>query len=137
MKPFQLAFLFSICLLVFTSCNEAPREADEVKSIENKIKTVSLFLDTIPSDADELMESAERINAAIDSIGYPDAGYKIWMVKSQDSLDFKFMVEGYWPSDEVYDIIHQHKLYKQTMQQEEAVWQGLQRNWYYRFERVN
>lgn len=118
------------------SCTENQRQSNENTVAENTLKSVSLFLDTVSVDAQELKKSAERINAAIDSIGYPDAGYRIWEVVSSDSLNFKFMVEGYWPDQATYDTIHQHHLYQDIVQKEEALWQGLQQNWYYRFESI-
>ena len=68
------------------------------------------------------------------SIGYLDAGYKIWQVDSQDSLDFKFMVEGYWPDQKTYDIIHKHELFKKIRKTVKTNFEGLQSTWYHRFK---
>ncbi len=136
MKAKIILILFLAATIAF-SCAENQGQSNENPAVENTLKSVSLFLDTVSVDAQELKESAERINAAIDSIGYPDAGYQIWEVVSSDSLNFKFMVEGYWPDQSTYDTIHQHQLYQDAMQQEEALWQRLQQNWYYRFESID
>ncbi|KPL08859.1 MAG: hypothetical protein AMS26_23720 [Bacteroides sp. SM23_62] len=90
-------------------------------------------------DPNEVMASLERINEAIDSIGYPDAGYKLWLVQSDSALDFRFMIEGYWPDQAIYDTIHNHELYKQATKradEEDEFWESLINTWYNRFTRV-
>ena len=56
--------------------------------------------------------------------------------RTDDSLTFRMMVEGYWPDQKTYDFIHEHELYKNEHITENEFWKGLKRTWYYRFERV-
>lgn len=93
--------------------------------------------DTLGTDPAQLYAEFERVNVAIDSIGYPDAGYQIWEVNGDDSLGFRFMVEGYWPDQKTYDLIHDHELYKKATSLEFASWSGLKNTWYHRFSRVD
>jgi hypothetical protein len=47
------------------------------------------------------------------------------------------MLEGYWPDQAVYDLIHNHELYKNAgkgyEQEEEELWKGLKSTSYNRF----
>jgi hypothetical protein len=77
-------FFFGLPALCFfilycSSCTQKKAET-EVK-IENTLKSVSLLSDSIGIEPHEMFLSLERVNRAIDSIGYPDAGYKLWVVK--------------------------------------------------------
>jgi len=132
----QTVFPFVLTTLIIISCTQQDKGSEQIPGIENTLKSVSLWIDSIPADPVKLLGSFERINQAIDSIGYPDAGYKFWQVDSQDSLSFKFMIEGYWPDLETYEIIHEHELYKQVMEAEKSDFEGLKNTWYHRFKKV-
>ena len=132
----QTVFPFVLTTLIIISCTQQDKGSEQIPGIENTLKSVSLWIDSIPADPVKLLGSFERINQAIDSIGYPDAGYKFWQVDSQDSLSFKFMIEGYWPNLETYEKIHEHELYKQVMVAEKSDFEGLKNTWYHRFKKV-
>ena len=126
--------LILFALLIFFSCKQPTSELKGTVKIENTLKSVSIWNDTIAIDPSKLLASFERINASIDSIGYPDAGYKLWQLKS-DSIN-RFLVEGFWPNQNVYNVIHDHELYKTAMENEEQIWEGLEMAWYNRFTKV-
>jgi hypothetical protein len=42
-------------------------------------------------------------------------------------------LEGYWPDQSGYDIIHKHQLYLNATKAEEKVWKGMKNNMYDRF----
>jgi hypothetical protein len=131
--------LISILLLFFAlpiyfSCTQPTSESEDTIKIENTLKSVSIWHDSVAIDPSELLASFERINAAIDSIGYPDAGYKLWQLES-DSIN-RFLVEGFWPDRNGYNAIHDHELYKTAMEAEEQIWEGLEMAWYNRFIKV-
>jgi len=135
-KSFRILSLLLV-LLIFFSCDQSEDESGDQTKIENTLKSVSLFQDSLGIDPSKLFTDFERVNVAIDSIGYPDAGYKIWEVVSDDSLSFRFMVEGFWPDQKTYEIIHNHELYKKaTIENENSSWISLKSTWYYRFNRV-
>jgi len=135
-KSFRILSLLLV-LLIFFSCDQSEDESGDQTKIENTLKSVSLFQDSLGIDPSKLFADFEKVNVAIDSIGYPDAGYKIWEVVSDDSLSFRFMVEGFWPDQKTYEIIHNHELYKKaTTENENSSWISLKSTWYYRFNRV-
>ena len=126
--------LILFALPIFFSCTQPASKLQGPIKIENTLKSVSIWNDTTAIDPSKLLASFERINAAIDSIGYPDAGYKLWQLKS-DSIN-RFLVEGFWPDQNVYNAIHDHELYKTVMEAEEQTWEGLEMAWYNRFTKV-
>jgi hypothetical protein len=134
-KPIFIGLLaISIIGLLCSNCNQ---KNEDVIKIENTLKSVSLWSDSAGVDPLELLSSIERTNRAIDSIGYPDAGYKLWIVQSDTFKNYRFMLEGYWPDQAIYDIIHNHELYKNAgkgyEQEEEKLWKGLKSTSYNRF----
>lgn len=125
-----------VALLIFVSCTPHSSEKEGPVKIENTLLSVSYWHDSIPVEPAELLASFERVNTAIDSIGYPDAGYKLWLLKSDSVLNFRYMVEGYWPDQNGYNIIHDHELYKNATEAEQQLWEGLHMVQYNRFTRV-
>jgi hypothetical protein len=106
----------------------------------NNLKSVSLWSDTSGIDPAALLASLERVNQTIDSIGYPEAGYKLWIV-TEDSLEFRFMIEELWPSKEVYDMVNEDERYKNAMENyldeaERELWNSLDMKWFSMFSRV-
>ena len=75
------------------------------------------------------------MNEAIDEIGYPDAGYKVWLIQS-DTSDVRFLLEGFWPNQDVYNEIHDHQLYKEAYELIENNWDGLVSLEYHRFIKI-
>ena len=127
-------FLSLIILLIIGSCTQ--KKAEPEAKIENTLKSVSFWYDSVGIDPHELFLSIERANKAIDSIGYPDAGYKLWVVQSDTNKAYRFMIEGYWPNQALYDTIHNHELYKNNnpaTKAEEDLWKALKSVDYNRF----
>ena len=122
--------------IVLVSCATQAEETQEPTRIENTLKSVSVWQDSIQVDPAKLLASLERVNEAIDSIGYPDAGYKLWLNQSDTEVNFKFMINGFWPNQEVYDEIHDNELYKNSMEGDEELFNNLKQTWYNRFTRV-
>ena len=128
--------LFFFTLSIFFSCTQPSSELKGPVKIENTLISVSLWYDSIPIEPTELLASLERVNTSIDSIGYPDAGYRLWLLKSDSIMNFKFMIEGLWPDQNGYNIIHDNDLYKKAMDAEEQLWEGLKMIQYNRFTKV-
>jgi hypothetical protein len=119
--------------IVLICCLCTPKSENVVK-IENTLKSVSLFSDSAGVNPSDLMSVIERMNKAIDSIGYPDAGYKLWIVQSDTFKDYRFMLEGYWPDQAAYDLIHNNDLYKNANKGEDVtIWENLKSVSYNRF----
>ena len=130
----KIIFLGLIIALIIGSCAQQKVEP-EVK-IENTSKSVSFWYDSIGIDPHQLFLSMEKTNKAIDSIGYPDAGYKLWIIQSDTNKAYRFMIEGYWPDQAIYDSIHKHELYKKSApwtDAEKKLWEALKQTSYNRF----
>lgn len=138
-RTYFISFLAVFTIMTFL-CSSCKQKTGEVTRIENTLKSVSLFYDSTGVDPSALLASIERMNKAIDSIGFPDAEYKIWVVQSDTFKQYRFMLEGYWPDQAAYDLIHNHELYKNAnkeIDQEDAeLWNSLKSISYNRFVRI-
>jgi len=121
--------------IISTSCTDQVKETEKPVKIENTLQSVSYFQDTVGYDPQFLLEVFTSYNKAIDEIGYPDAGYKIWLIQ-EDTTDIRFMVEGFWPSQEVYDEIHDHQLYIKAGESDDNNLDGLVWIEYLRFRKI-
>ncbi len=135
MKKTVLFTAILIFILFSFSCTTQTQETEEPAKIENTLQSVSYFKDTVGYDSQRLLEALTKTNEAIDSIGYPDAGYKLWIIQA-DTADIRFMVEGFWPDQEAYDIIHNHQLYQDAQVADSTTWEGLESVEYHRFVKV-
>jgi len=130
----KVIFFGLIISLVIASCTQKVKESENVVKIENTLKSVSFWSDSIGIDQIELSAMIEHLNMAIDSIGYPDAGYKLWLVQSDSVIDSRYMIEGNWPDQDIYNTIHNHELYDKTYRDE--ILSSLKMISYYRFTLV-
>lgn len=135
MKKTLLFSTILILILFVFSCAPPTEETEEPAPIENTLQSVSYFKDTVGRDPQILLDAFAKSNEAIDEIGYPDAGYKLW-INQEDTTNIRFMVEGFWPDQEAYDIIHNHQLYLDAMAADSNAWEGLVSVEYHRFEKV-
>ena len=137
MKKIIPVFVIMIVIIsvISISCNDQSKDSAEVTKIENTLKSVSFFQDTIGLDPMVLLKAFTTMNEAIDEIGYPDAGYKVWLIQS-DTSDVRFLVEGYWPNQDVYNEIHDHELYKEAGELNENNWEELISLEYHRFKKI-
>jgi len=138
MKKLFLATSVIVAVTVFSisSCTQKDIEKEEYSKIENTLKSVSFWQDSLQVDPAKLLASIEQVNKAIDSIGYPDAGYQLWLVQSDTVADYRFQINGYWPNQEVYDEIHNHELYINPTVLDKELWNNLHVIRYDRFTRV-
>ena len=76
------------------------------------IVSLHLFDSTMNiSDAD-LLAWLNEINATIEEIGYPGAGYKFWKAMDETVIQNRYMILSSWPGEEEYKLIHDHEAYK-------------------------
>jgi hypothetical protein len=133
-KTYSIGFwVIALFILLCSSCTQKSKESENVAKIEYTLKSVHFWSDSVGIDPSVFFAAWERINKAIDSIGYPDAGYKVWLVQSDSPKDFRFMVEGNWPDQAIYDTIHKHQLYKNAINAERKSITGLKNVSYNRF----
>jgi hypothetical protein len=118
--------------LISISCTNPVIKVEEPKKIENTLQSVSYLTDSIGHDPQQILEAFIQLNEVIDSIGYPDAGYKLWLIQ-EDSSEVRFMLEGLWPNQAIYDEIHNHQLYTDAWENFDFDWEGMTRNEYHRF----
>ena len=118
--------------LISSSCTNPGNEAELPTKIENTLQSVSYIKDTIGHDLQQLLSAFNEFNEVIDSIGYPDAGYKLWLIQ-EDSSEISFMIEGLWPNQAIYDEIHNHQLYIDASANDNFNWDGMTRIEYHRF----
>ncbi len=135
-KIVLIGFLTAFVVITF-SCIPSKKESQQTVQLENTLKSVSFWIDSITVDPSEILISLERINKAIDEIGYPDAGYELWQIQGDSITEFKFLVEGYWPDQAIYDTIHNHVLYNEAWETDTELWNKLDAVLYHRFIKVN
>jgi hypothetical protein len=122
--------------IVSVSCTTQAEETQEPTRIENTLKSVSFWQDSLNLDPTLLQASLDRLNEAIDSIGYPDAGYQLWIIQNDTIADYRFLINGNWPNEDLYNEIHDHELYKNVMNLDEVFWKKLNMISYDRFIKV-
>ncbi|HUS85922.1 MAG TPA: hypothetical protein VMW76_01685 [Bacteroidales bacterium] len=137
MRKTFYVFAGMVVILSFMSisCNTQVKETEEPAKIENTLQSVSYFQDTVGLDPSVMLKAFTLMNEAIDEIGYPDAGYKLWLIQ-EDTADIRFMVEGFWPDQETYDIIHDHQLFNDAMKTDTVQWEGIVNVEYHRFVKI-
>ena len=113
-----------IVLIVITSFNHEKSDSPAQAKIENTLKSVSLFKDTVGIDSKQLLSDFEKVNKAIAAIGYPDAGYQLWEVQGENN-EFRYVIAGYWPDMKTYRKIHSHELYKKATAVVSDGWKAL------------
>ncbi|MEA3460351.1 MAG: hypothetical protein U9R49_00640 [Bacteroidota bacterium] len=118
--------------LISISCTNPVNEVEVPKKTENTLQSVSYLTDSIGHDPQQILEAFIKLNEVIDSIGYPDAGYKLWLIQ-EDSSEVRFMLEGLWPNQAIYDEIHNHQLYTDAWENFDFDWEGMTRYEYHRF----
>ena len=124
-----------IISVISISCNDQNKESEETTKIENTLKSVSFWQDTVGRDPLVLLKVFTTMNEAIDEIGYPDAGYKVWLIQA-DTSNIRFLIEGYWPNQDVYNEIHDHQLYIEARKLIEIDLNGLINLKYHRFKKI-
>lgn len=130
-------FFGFILLALVGACAHQSKELTQNSKIENKLLSVTLLDDSAGINPTELLSIFERLNKAIDSIGYPDAGYKLWQIQGDSIKNFRFMLEGHWPNQAIYDTIHHNKLYLMNWTEEvQKVWGKMKTVSYTRFQLV-
>lgn len=132
----KIVFFALLIAMVVGGCTQ--NKAVPETRIDNTLKSVTFFYDSVGIDPHLLFISLEQMNKAIDSIGYPDAGYKVWLVQSDTNKAYRFMIEGYWPNQAIYDTIHNSVLYKDANEavSSDEIWKALKDVSYNRFKLV-
>jgi hypothetical protein len=67
-----------------------------------------------------LEKPLKEINNVIAEIGYPNCGYVIYKVQSENEAEYTHVFEGKWLSKENYNTIHDHPEYKKAIEKHES-----------------
>jgi len=134
-KNILLIVFLAAIVITATFCNTEKEEVQEIVKIPNTLQSVSYWQDTIGMDLQELQTFFNQWNKAIDEIGYPDAGYMIWLIQ-EDTSNINYMIEGHWPDQETYDKIHDHELYQKVYEENQDIFEGLVSVEYHRFKEI-
>lgn len=126
-------FISLLAILLASSCAQKTTEPQKVAAIENTLISVSFYSDSTGNDPAAIVQSFEKVNKAIDSIGYPDAGYKLWQVQDDTSKNIRFMIEGSWPDQDVYNTIHKNESYLNAIKELQSSARNLNQVFYNRF----
>lgn len=132
----KILFISLLIIILVSSCTDKPKESQKVDAIPNTLISISFYGDSTGTDASAIAQSFEKVNKVIDSIGYPDAGYKFWLVQSDTSKNIKFMIQGSWPDQEVYNTIHKNESYLNAMKDLQKAASNLKSLSYNRFTLV-
>ena len=133
--PIQFIAILVISSIFSISCTNQDQAITGPDKIENTVQSVSYFKDTVGYDPQQILEYFNQYNNAIAEIGYPDAGYQVWLVQ-EDTSDVTYMVEGHWPTQSVYDEIHEHQLYQEAANNDADIFDGMVWKEYHRFTKI-
>jgi hypothetical protein len=112
MKKLLLIPALLIILFLCTFFTQKNKVAKDAAKIENTLVSVSFWKDSLNIAPSDLLLSIQRVNRTISAQGYPDAGYKLWIIQGDANKEIRFMMEGYWPDQATYDLIHNNVSYK-------------------------
>ena len=107
------AFLF-FCL---SSCDTTTSRTNlaQVKISPSVVKSIMLY-DTIQGiPLDTVLSALEKINLVIRNIDDRPAGYSLWQVQSDTIQDYRYLIQGTWPDQDSYDLIHQHPEFRKVL----------------------
>ena len=62
----------------------------------------------------EMAEVLQEINRATADLGYPNAGYRLWKVTSEQAGEYSYLWEGVWPDQATYDVIHESESWEKA-----------------------
>ena len=129
-KSFRQLLMLVVIPVIALSCSEGMKQSGSLT--ENSLKSVSTYAEFEPVQISDLKTSLNKINTVIAEIGYPGAGYTLWSIENPD-IEEKYMVEGNWPDQKSYDIIHQDERYTKALEAEQPLWDKLSRSTYDQF----
>ena len=104
--------IFSV-ILVFLSLinysNPIKCQEPEVDGVFKAVHLINLNADT--SEA-ELQKILDELNNVITELGYTDIKYQLWKERGDTEGKYKYIFESKWPSQGIYDKVHNSDSYK-------------------------
>ena len=86
------------------------------------VKSMTMFNLPEGISVDAVKASIASVNNAIARLGYPGNGYAFYMVDDDEIETQQCLVEGTWLSDEVYQIIHSSKEWREATEKDGDMW---------------
>lgn len=126
-------------LLLLVAC-QAPINQDTLLNKKNKnmLKTMSLYRSFSNATESQLLSAIQEANELIAGLGYPNSGYSFWKVQKLEVGSFQYLLQGSWPGEEAYDIIHTSEEFKAFARKYETLFEREGGDYeYFRFERLN
>ena len=100
-------------------------------------KSVHFFNLTWDAEEAFLVEALQDLNSAIEEIGYPDAGYRLWKVSTRREGRYAYLLEGVWPDQVAYDAIHASAIWQRAVERAQPVMgQIVEQEVYDRFQAI-
>ena len=132
----SLRTIFSICAVGVLVCCSPKDQQQGAQDEGPALKSVHLL--NLPSDISDtqFVSALSMVNEAISELGYPGAGYLVWKVQVDSTAEYMYLFEGNWPSQAVYDAIHESEAYKNAVEQTKAMFQALKDQVYRRYSEV-
>ena len=84
-------------------------------------KSVHFFNLTWDAEEAFLVEALQELNIAIEEVGYPDAGYRLWRVSTHREGRYAYLLEGIWPDQATYDAIHASAIWLRAVERAQPV----------------
>ena len=112
---FRLSLLVT-CALVALACGPQPEAPVQAANEGPALK--SLHLVNVPSDVSEaeLASAFADVNRVIADMGYSGAGYRLWKKSGEGDGEYSHVWEGSWPSQAVYDEIHDAEAHENAIE---------------------
>ncbi len=87
----------------------------------------SLHLFDLPQDMTEadLTSMFNKMNAAVERLGYPGAGYFLYKTLSNDAPNYRYYFEGVWPSEATYKAIYDDAAFKKAAEETNNTYQKI------------
>jgi hypothetical protein len=82
--------------------------------------------------AEQVKASLEVANKAIAGLGYLGNGYAFYKVTDEEVKTQQCLVEGTWLSEDVYNIIHSSKEWREATEKDSEMWDKILANRMYR-----
>jgi hypothetical protein len=133
-----MLLIFLVSIIVLFACNPASEPLEQFEHPVFELNSLS-FIDSLGGlpEADLLQLFKEVNTIVVDSLGYPGAGYTIWKVQADTVPYMRYLIRGNWPNMDTYKIIHDHPLYKETIEKVFSGIESLKTNMYRRYELLN
>lgn len=73
----------------------------------------------------ELTGMFNKMNAAVEQLGYPGAGYFLYKTTGNDTPNYRYYFEGVWPNEAAYKVIHNDAAFKKAAEETNDTYQKI------------